>query len=358
MGNVLDLTADKDIDLAQVDFSKVDQVVIPVIPVIYLSGMLETEFNGSLKGHRYAASPFLNIEKYEEIISAACTPACIDPEALIQGFSQILNDHLSPDQLDAINKSVADDDASCVYVGKIVGLAVRVESPGGSPSESYALAELIRRKAGKAKIPVYTFTQNVAASGGYFLLSAGDHMYAEPFADVGSIGVVSHRRWLDWLGRLLNRVKFEFLTSGENKRSSVDNPYVAHKKEDIEERLSELAECHEMFKSYVKSRRGDKVTNEGEAFSGKCFSAKKALELGLIDGLGNWEDILETEFGTKILTMELDVMDLALVEQGIDLASVMASQSAKASKEARLMSAGYVPRMQAKYFSHGKIELK
>ena len=70
-------------------------------------------------------------------------------------------------------------------------LAVLVNSPGGSPSHSHNIYLSLRRHAEKTGKPVYTFAEEVAASGGYFVLSAGDRVFAEKSSVVGSIGAIS-----------------------------------------------------------------------------------------------------------------------------------------------------------------------
>ena len=69
-------------------------------------------------------------------------------------------------------------------------VAIVINSPGGSPVQSSLIAASIRRLADDKKIPGYAFVEDVAASGGYWLATAADKIYADASSIVGSIGVI------------------------------------------------------------------------------------------------------------------------------------------------------------------------
>src|SRR5207245_6972177 len=71
------------------------------------------------------------------------------------------------------------------------GVALAINSPGGSPVQSALLFRRIRQLAEEKRVPVFAFAEDVAASGGYWLALAGDEIYAEEASLLGSIGVVS-----------------------------------------------------------------------------------------------------------------------------------------------------------------------
>ena len=71
-----------------------------------------------------------------------------------------------------------------------MALAVVVNSPGGLPVQSQIISEKIKNFSVKHNLKLYTFARDVAASGGYMVLSAGDHVVADHSSIVGSIGVV------------------------------------------------------------------------------------------------------------------------------------------------------------------------
>lgn len=71
-----------------------------------------------------------------------------------------------------------------------------VDSPGGSPAYSHNIFTKLRLHATKTGKPVYTFTEDMAASGGYFILSAGDRVFAQKSSIVGSVGAIFLRQEL------------------------------------------------------------------------------------------------------------------------------------------------------------------
>ena len=75
--------------------------------------------------------------------------------------------------------------------GKPAAVAISVNSPGGSPVQSSLIGSRIGRLSEEKEIPVFAFVEDVAASGGYWLASCADEIFADPASIVGSIGVIS-----------------------------------------------------------------------------------------------------------------------------------------------------------------------
>lgn len=86
-----------------------------------------------------------------------------------------------------------------VSTSQAVALAVVVNSPGGLPVQSQIIGEKLQDFAQKHNLKLYTFARDVAASGGYMILSAGDHVVADRSSIVGSIGVVFQKMKLKGL---------------------------------------------------------------------------------------------------------------------------------------------------------------
>ena len=82
---------------------------------------------------------------------------------------------------------------------KLAAVALLINSPGGSPTQSALVADRIRQLADEKGVPVLAFCEDVAASGGYWLACAADEIYAHPTSIVGSIGVISQSFGLDGL---------------------------------------------------------------------------------------------------------------------------------------------------------------
>ena len=71
-----------------------------------------------------------------------------------------------------------------------------VDSPGGSPAYSHNIFTKLRMHASKSGKPVYTFAEDMAASGGYFILSAGDKVFGQKSSIIGSVGAIFMRQEL------------------------------------------------------------------------------------------------------------------------------------------------------------------
>ena len=181
---------------------------------------------------------------------------------------------------------------------KIEAVALVINSPGGSPVQSALIAERVRALAEEHEKPVYAFTEDVAASGGYWLACAGDEIYANPMSIVGSVGVISAGfGFVDAIEKL--GVERRVYAAGNNK--SMLDPFKPEVAKDIK-RLKEIhTDIHGQFKDWVKERRGTRLNGEDKAlFNGDIWTGNEALELGLIDGLGELRATMRLKYGEKV----------------------------------------------------------
>lgn len=183
-------------------------------------------------------------------------------------------------------------------LSKLPTVAVSVNSPGGSPVQSHLIFSRIRQLAAEKEKRVYVFCEDVAASGGYFLALAGDEIYADPSSIVGSIGVISAGFGLD---KLIDRFGIERRVHTSGKDKGALDPFRPERPEDVE-RLKDLQRhVHEVFVGVVKARRGAKLKGpEEEMFSGSYWSAARALEYGLIDGIADLRSKMQSLHGPKV----------------------------------------------------------
>lgn len=185
---------------------------------------------------------------------------------------------------------------------RLKAVALQINSPGGAPTQSGLVAERIRQLADKKNVPVIAFCEDVAASGGYWLACAADEIYAHRTSMVGSIGVISGG--FGFTG-LLERFGIErrLHTAGANK-SRLD-PFSPEKPEDVEWLKKMHSQLHELFVDWVKERRGDKLSAEENLFTGDVWLGNKALELGLIDGVGTLREVINERYpGAEISVAE------------------------------------------------------
>ena len=173
-----------------------------------------------------------------------------------------------------------------------------VNSPGGSPVQSLLISNRIRSLADEKKIPVLAFAEDVAASGGYWLLSSADQIYASPSSIIGSIGVVSGGFGFTELIKKLG-IERRLYTSGEKK--AMLDPFSPEKASDLRHLKKVQDDIHDEFVNIVKLRRNGLLKGpDREIFSGAFWTGKKALELGLIDGLGDFYSVINEKFGKNI----------------------------------------------------------
>jgi signal peptide peptidase SppA len=138
----------------------------------------------------------------------------------------------------------------------VAAVALQINCPGGSPVQSALISARIQALSTEYKVPVYAFCEDVAASGGYWLACAADHIFADENSIVGSIGVISMGfGFPDALKKL--GVERRVYTSGEAK--STNDPFKPEKPEDVKKLKVLLAEMHESFKTMVREQRKGKL---------------------------------------------------------------------------------------------------
>ena len=181
--------------------------------------------------------------------------------------------------------------------GKPDAVALAINSPGGSPTQSSLIAARIRRLADEKKVKVYAFVEDVAASGGYYIASAADEIFVDRHSVVGSIGVISAGFGFT---DLIERYGIERRVYTAGKSKSMLDPFRPEKPEDVA-RLKALQEhIHEGFIDHVKSCRGDRLNSEMDLFTGDIWVGGTAIETGLIDGVAHLVPKMKEEFGDKV----------------------------------------------------------
>ncbi|MEO1040815.1 MAG: S49 family peptidase [Pseudomonadota bacterium] len=205
-------------------------------------------------------------------------------------------------------------------------IVVSINSPGGAPAQSRMIMERIRGLSIEKQIPVISYIEDVGASGGYMLALAGEEIFADPFAIVGSIGVISAGfGFQDLIAKA--GVERRVHTAGTNKLRM--DPFQPEKEEDREKFSALLAETHSLFKEMVKKSRGDRLTGDPEvAFSGDFFLASEGEALGLIDGTGDLRAMLKDRYGHDVKIVTINSQKSGLLAR---LASKMSADAVDAA---------------------------
>jgi serine protease SohB len=179
-------------------------------------------------------------------------------------------------------------------------VALIVNSPGGSPTQSHLIHRRIRQLAAEKNIPVLAFIEDVGASGGYMLACAGDEIICDPYSIVGSIGVVGGSfgfpKAMEKLG-----IERRLYTSGDRK--AMLDPFQPEKPDDVKRIKAIQKDIHEHFIALVKERRGDHLKDTDKTlFSGEFWTAERAIEMGLADSIGDLRSTLRERYGDKVRT--------------------------------------------------------
>jgi serine protease SohB len=176
-------------------------------------------------------------------------------------------------------------------------VALVINSPGGSPAQSSLIAARIRRLADEKKIPVFAFVEDVAASGGYWLASAADEIWLDASSIVGSIGVISSNfGFSEFIER--HGVERRVHTAGKSK-STLD-PFQPEKAADVKRLRAILEQMHVTFIDQVKKRRGDRLAEGTDLFTGEFWIGQTGVDLGLADGIGHLVPKMKERFGDKV----------------------------------------------------------
>jgi signal peptide peptidase SppA len=219
---------------------------------------------------------------------------------------------------------------------RLRAVALSINSPGGSATQSALVADRIRGLADRRRVPVLAFCEDVAASGGYWLACAADEIVAHPTSLVGSIGVVSQGFGLHGLLERFG-VERRLYAAGVNKVRL--DPFLPERQDDVEWLQSMQTELHDMFRDWVCSRRnGLLATDEKDLFTGEVWTGRRAVELGLVDRLGTMRGEITNRYpDAEIITVEARrplLARLGLRPAAISLSEYRGPESALAVLEA------------------------
>ena len=164
-------------------------------------------------------------------------------------------------------------------------LLVDIDSPGGSAAGSEVLYRGLRRVA-ESK-PVYAYVRGMGASGGYYVACAATRVFALPTALVGSIGVIYLRPVLE---QLLEKMGVEFSIFKGGRLKDMSGFWRSPTPEESEKFQGLIDEIYDNFVSVVARSRSLEDSAVRELATGEMMTAVRAIDLGLIDQIGDFED--------------------------------------------------------------------
>ncbi|MHB1017002.1 MAG: signal peptide peptidase SppA [Coriobacteriia bacterium] len=202
--------------------------------------------------------------------------AVIHLDDVIAGTSGMTPEYV----LDQLDQAVDDDSVKAILL--------RVDSPGGTVAASQEIMFAVRSAAEEK--PIITSVGDVCASGAYMVASQTDEIIAAPGSTVGSIGVIMElmnaEGLLDKIG-----LKFTTLTQGEYKDAG--SPYRSLTATETAMLDEQMGVIHEQFIADVAEGRGMTEGEVRELATGWAWLGSEALELGLVDTLGNYNDAVD-----------------------------------------------------------------
>jgi protease-4 len=169
----------------------------------------------------------------------------------------------------------------------IVAIVIRLDTPGGGVAASQEIYEKVSKISKTSDKPIIASMGGVAASGGYYIALGADTIMANPGTATGSIGVIMSYpiiwEMMDKLG-----IQYETIKSGALKDSG--SPFKEITKNERVYFQGLIDDLHGQFLSVVAKERNIPMNKAAELANGQVYSGKQAVENGLIDMLGTFED--------------------------------------------------------------------
>ncbi len=169
----------------------------------------------------------------------------------------------------------------------IKAILIRVNSPGGGVGPSQEIYREIQKTTEQKKVIVSMGA--VAASGGYYLAAGANGIVANPGTITGSIGVIMGYTNFEELMQKIG-LSAVVIKSGEYKDTgSPTRPMSADERQLLQEVTRQI---HGQFVEAIAKGRQLDIKQVEALADGRIFTGQKALELGLVDRLGNFEDAI------------------------------------------------------------------
>ncbi len=163
----------------------------------------------------------------------------------------------------------------------IVGVVIRINSPGGSALASEVIWQAVREV--QESKPVFISVQGMAASGGYYIACAGEKIYVLPSTIVGSIGVVGGKVTL---GGLYEKLGVNVHRRSRGPNADIFNSVTGFTPAQTEMLKAAMQRTYNTFLDRVKAGRGTKIANIDDVAQGRLFSGNQAVANGMADKVG------------------------------------------------------------------------
>jgi protease-4 len=180
-------------------------------------------------------------------------------------------------------KDFADDDS-------IKAIILHINTPGGGAAASQEIYTEVRRIRDEKKKTIVASVESVGASGGYYVASGTNKIYANPASVVGSIGVISE--WINY-EELMKWAKLKDVTLKAGALKDAGNPAREMTPEERAYFQSLIDDMHQQFISAVAEGRKMKVEDVKAIADGRVWTGQQALPLKLVDKLGDFQTAVD-----------------------------------------------------------------
>lgn len=216
---------------------------------------------------------------------ADATIAIIELDGVI-GESLSSNGAISETAVNTILEKIKKDN-TVQYV------VLKIQSPGGGALETDKIFRAIKKMFREKKIPIVSYIDGIAASGGYYLALAGEEIYAYPSSLVGNVGVIMQ---LPNYQHLADKLGFRVQTFKSGKFKDMGNPLRKMTREETDIFQSYIDEMYQRFSDIVRTSRGERLKNinAGVATDGRIFTASQAKTIGLVDEIATFDEIIQS----------------------------------------------------------------
>ena len=193
-------------------------------------------------------------------------------------------------------------------------VVVHINSPGGTTAGSEQLYDALVRL--KAKKPVVVVVEGLAASGGYIAAIAADHIVAQQTSLVGSIGVLFQ---IPNVSELLKTVGVKVEEVKSSPLKAAPNGFEPTSPEARAALDSLVKDSYAWFRGMVQTRRGMDDAQLDKVADGRVFTGRQAVDLKLIDQLGDEKTAVAWLVSEKKVKADLPVRDFKLTPKFGDL---------------------------------------
>jgi protease-4 len=213
--------------------------------------------------------------------SYADSVALIHIDGVIAGTGTSYEGVSSPEYiLDQLDQALADDSVRAILL--------RIDSPGGTVAASQEISLAVRRAAEEK--PVVASIGDIGASGAYMVAAQCSEIVASPGSAVGSIGVIME---IPNVAGLLDKLGVEFTVLTEGAHKDVGSPFRSVTATESAMLQGQMEIAYEQFIADVAEGRGMSEAEVRELATGWVWLGSEAIDLGLIDTLGNFDDAVD-----------------------------------------------------------------